>query len=231
MLWIFSPSSCGASSRLGICPLGVVVPALGSLARFVSVVALAAVLSGFELSFGVQAWTRGCLALGLALSARLAVTTSSWLLFCAAGRVCFACAFDWVWVCRRHMDSSTRYLCRLRSLEGPLRGLEGARLSSWPRCYSGAGWCVVLHPVASRYCDGYFVILSSFGATRFGPIAVLRIGIAASGARCAPRRLFARCSWASVSVACSTVRLGFRCGLEQGRLVASSRAGGGATPR
>ena len=96
MLWIFSPSSCGASSRLGICPLGVVVPALGSLARFVSVVALAAVLSGFELSLGVQAWTRGCLALGLALSARLAVTTSSWLLFCASGRVCFASACDWV---------------------------------------------------------------------------------------------------------------------------------------
>jgi hypothetical protein len=207
------------------------VPALGSLARFVSVVASAAVLFGFELSLGVQAWTRGCLALGLALSARLAVTTSSWLLFCAAGRVCFACAFDLVWVCRRHMDSSTRHLCRLRSLEGPLRDLEGARLFLWPRCYSGAGWRVVLHPVASRYCDGYFVILSSFGATRFGPIAVLRIGIAASGARCAPRRLFARCSWASVSVACSTVRLGFRCGLEQGRLVASSRAGGGATPR
>ena len=135
------------------------------------------------------------------------------------------------WVCRRHMDSSTRHLCRLRSLEGPLRDLEGARLSLWPRCYSGAGWRVVLHPVASRYCDGYFVILSSFGATRFGPIAVLRIGIAASGARCAPRRLFARCSWASVSVACSTVRLGFRCELDQGRLVSSSRAGGGATQR
>ena len=68
--------------------------ALASLARFESVVALAAVCDGDVCRVGVQVWTCGCLGLGIALSARRAATTSSWLSFCAWARVCGACACD-----------------------------------------------------------------------------------------------------------------------------------------
>ena len=68
--------------------------------------------------------------------------------------------------------------------------------------------CPGLTMCASGDLDGCFAILSCFALTQFGLIAALRIGTAASVARCAPRRLLLCCLCAFDSVACSAVRPG-----------------------